>query len=292
MRSTYAGIRVFPVSIFAALLLAAMHSLEPVRCLAAEQASDLKESETYERLLHDHVDASGLVDYSALNANRAGLDAFVVALGSVDPEVFQSWDRDAQLAFWINAYNAITLQRILDHFPITRSADPRAAAHPANSIRQIDGVWTKLTTRVIGREMTLDQIEHEVLRKEFDDPRIHAAIVCAADGCPPLRAEAFRAADVQRQLEDQGRRILGAMHRFRIDRERSVVYLSPILTWFSEDFVNRCGALGRIGNLNAKDSAALHFASQFVAPEDAEYILTASYRVVYLSYDWSLNEQP
>lgn len=247
--------------------------------------------ENYDRLLHEFVDNDGLVNYAGLLAGRAPLDAFVADLGRLDPAAFDTWDSGDRLAFWINAYNAITLVRILDHYPIDRGGIVSAVLYPANSIRQIKGVWTELTTPVLGRDLTLDQIEHEILRKQFDEPRIHAAIVCAAKSCPPLRAGAFRAESIDAQLADQGRRFLGAPHRFRIDREKNVVHLSPILKWFAEDFVKAYAVRGRIGAHNENDSAALHFARENVDEADAAYIDTAAYRVQYLDYDWSLNEQ-
>ncbi len=258
---------------------------------AAAQSANSFSCEAYDRLLREHVDAAGLVDYRGLQSDRAVLDAFVASLGGVDPAAFEQWDRADRLAFWINAYNAITLVRILDELPADGAASDDSAG-PLKSIRQIHGVWTTLTTRVLGRDMTLDQIEHEVLRKEFNEPRIHAAIVCAAKGCPPLRPESLRADTLDNQLDDQVARFLGASHRFRIDREKNVVYLSPILKWFAEDFVAKYGHLGPIRGHNANDSAALHFAKRCVSAGDAAYIDSAEYRVVYLNYDWSLNEQP
>ena len=246
----------------------------------------------YDRLLGQYVDGSGMVDYASLSESRDRLDAFVDDLGRLDPATFETWGESEQLAFWINAYNAITLVRILDHYPIDRGGIVSAVLYPANSIRQIDGVWTKLTTRVLGEDMTLDHIEHEIIRKEFNEPRIHAAIVCAAKSCPPLRTEAFRADRLDAQLDDQSRRFLGVPGRFGIDREKNVVYLSPILDWFAEDFVRKYGHLGRIGDHGERDSAVLQFARQYVSDSDAAYIDSETYQVEYLKYDWSLNEQP
>jgi hypothetical protein len=248
--------------------------------------------DAYDRLLHEFVDRAGLVNYAALKNTREDLDAFIADMGRLDPAVFAQWDRDARLAFWINAYNAITLQRILDHYPIDRGGLIKAVLYPANSIRQIDGVWTEIATPILGQAMTLDHIEHEILRKEFGEPRIHAAIVCAARSCPPLRAEAFRAEDIDAQLDDQCRKFLGSAHRFRVDRDKNVVHVSPILKWFAEDFVAKYGELGPIGGHSANDSAALQFARQYVDASDGDYIASAAYSVQYLDYDWSLNEQP
>ncbi len=285
--------RRFALAAVVALALA-FNGQAAAQTAASPEASPIMSisTENYDVLLHKYVDDSGLVRYAALKEHRADLDAFIADMDRLDSAAAAGWNRAAQLAFWINAYNAITLQRILDHYPIDRGGLLNAALYPASSIRQINGVWTKLTTVVLGQSMTLDHIEHEILRKQFGDPRIHAAIVCAARGCPPLRAEAFRAEIIDAQLDDQCARFLGPPHRFQIDRARNVVYLSPILKWFAEDFVAAYGARGPVGGHDANDSAALHFARQHINPADADFIANATYRVRYLEYDWSLNEQP
>lgn len=245
----------------------------------------------YDGLLKEHVDQDGLVDYHALLKDRAPLDAFIRDLGRLDPAEFDQWDRASRLAFWINAYNAITLVRILDQYPIERGGILSAVRFPANSIRQIDGVWTEIETPVLGLPMTLDHIEHDILRVEFDEPRIHMAIVCAAKSCPPLRAEAYTADRVDAQLEDQSRRFFSSQGRFHIDREKKVVYLSPILSWFADDFVKKYDAQGSVGGHGEEESAALQFALRYVEEDDAAFLRSASYQVSFLEYDWSLNER-
>jgi hypothetical protein len=94
-----------------------------------------------------------------------------------------AWSRAQQMAFWINAYNAFTLRAIVDHYPIEGS---RFSLHPRNSIRQIDGVWTSLAWKAAGRTVTLDDIEHRILRPTFREPLVHFAVNCASVSCPPL----------------------------------------------------------------------------------------------------------
>lgn len=246
-----------------------------------------------DHVLRDFVSLNGLVDYKRLKDDRAALDAFVLSVGAIDPAVFAVWPESDRIAFLINAYNAITLQRIIDNYPIKRGSMVSALRFPENSIRQIDGVWNRLTTRVLGRAMTLDHIEHDILRKDFNEPRLHAALVCAAMGCPPLRAEAYTGARLDEQLDDQSRRFLGTPHRFRIDRDKKVVWLSPILKWYGSDFVGVYNTGSRrIPGRTPEVAAVLDYTSRYVSPADTDFIFTPGYRVEFLDYDWSLNEQP
>lgn len=246
----------------------------------------------YDAILREFVDADGMVDYKRLQQNRGPLDAFIALLGEVDPAIYAAWPEGDRMAFLFNAYNAITLQRIIDHYPIKRGGMVSALRFPENSIRQIDGVWNRLTTRVLGRNMTLDHIEHEILRRDFQEPRLHAALVCAAVGCPPLRAEAYTGTRLNEQLDDQSRRFLAAPHRFRINRERNTVLLSPILKWYGGDFTGIYNVPAIISGQPRDIAAVLEYASRHVAHEDAEFIRAGGYRVEFLDYDWSLNERP
>jgi hypothetical protein len=242
-------------------------------------------------LFHEYVDERGRVAYRRLKEDRAPLDGFVASLGTLDAAAIAGWPDAARVAFWINAYNAITLQRILDRYPITRGGIVAGLRFPENSIRQIDGVWDKMTTTIAGREMTLDHIEHEILRKEFREPRVHAALVCAAKGCPPLRSEAYTAEKLAAQLDDQSRRFLASPNRFKIDREKKIVRLSPILKWYGGDFAGVYNAANAIKGHSTDENAVLEYASRYVGPDDAKFLLGESYRVEFMDYDWSLNEQ-
>jgi len=243
-------------------------------------------------VLREFVDEDGLVDYRRLQQERTALDAFIASLAPIEPEAYRAWPDADRMAFLINAYNAITLKRIIDHYPIKRGGVVSALRFPENSIRQIDGVWNLLTTRVMGREMTLDHIEHDILRKEFREPRLHAALVCAAVGCPPLRAEAYTGTRLDEQLDDQSRRFLGVTHRFQVDRDGKRVVLSPILKWYGSDFVGVYNTERTIPGHSGDTGAVLDYAARFVAPDDAAFIRAGGYRVEFLEYDWSLNEQP
>jgi len=143
----------------------------------------------------------------------------------------------------------------------------------------------------MGRPMTLDGIEHGVLRKDYHEPRIHMALVCAAMGCPPLRNEPYTGERLFAQLDDQARRFLSNPAKFRIARDAGRVYLSSIFKWFGDDFVSNYGVENAYGDHSAKERATLHFIAGYLKKSDADYLADGNYKVKYLDYDWSLNEQ-
>jgi hypothetical protein len=237
------------------------------------------------------VNDQGLVKYAELKVNRAGLDVFVSSLGVLDSSVYDAWDSNAKIAFWCNAYNAITLKYILENYPIRKGSWVNSFRFPANSIRQISGVWDALTTPVMGKDMTLEGIENDVLRGQFKEMRIHMAIVCASIGCPHLRNEPYAGGQLDKQLDDQARRFMSNPNKFRIDREKGTVFLSPIFDWFGKDFVDAYTPASGFAGFSAVERAVLSFVSRNVSPLDSEYLSTGQYSVRYLDYDWSLNEQ-
>ena len=211
---------------------------------------------------------NGLVAYGPLKTNSRDLDAWLTEAAAVGEDDFAKWAEPERLAFLINLYNAATLRLILDH-------------HPVASIKKIggwfSGPWSQPVVRVFGRAITLDTLEHQMLRVQFDEPRLHFAIVCGARGCPPLRAEAYVAARLEQQLDEQARLFLGTASKNRADLKARVLYLSPIFKWFAEDFSRGHGS-----------------AAKFVAPyfgDDAKKeIEKGDFTLRYTDYDWSLND--
>ena len=235
----------------------------------------------YARTLSAYVNDQGLVDYRGLLADRAGLDAFVDHLAAVDPDAFNTWPETERLAFWMNAYNALTLKAVADHYPV-------------ESIRDIGNivksVWDKLTFDVMGRTLTLNTIEHEILRKEFRDPRIHMAINCASIGCPPLANEPLAADRLDDQFRDLTQGFLDNPAKFRIDRTKNVVYLSPIFKWFGKDFVARYGKGPKRKKFDAEENAVLNYVMDHRAGADAATLRAGVFKLKWLDYDWGLNE--
>ncbi len=244
---------------------------------AAVAATPLDYGE-YGKILRTYVNAAGLVDYPALQGNPQPLKDFVAKLGAVAPATYAGWNESEKIAFLINAYNAITLESIIDQKPLKRS------------IKDIWGVWNSNKHTVVGQSITLDTIEHGMLRKQFQEPRIHAALVCAAISCPPLRPEPYTGAMLNQQLEDQVRQWLGGAHGLKIDRSQNRVSVSSIFKWFGEDWKKGYSTEGKFVG-NDQERAVLNFISNYVSPEDREYLVQGKYKFGYLSYDWSLNQK-
>ncbi len=185
-------------------------------------------------------------------------------LNSVQEDSFKT--RDEKLAFWINTYNILAAKMVSDRFPIKSIKDAGSFFSP---------VWKKPAGHVAGKERTLNEIEHEILRK-MDEPRIHVAIVCASVSCPDLRLEAFRADSLNEQLNDQMKRFLQSSEKgMRIDKKKNRVYLSSIFKWFKDDFESRGGVL--------------KFISQYVSSEEAKELVNSRIDVSYLDYNWGIN---
>ncbi len=246
--------------------LLAMIALALTLKTAPAQAMDL---DLYAALLERHtvaVDdmASTRVDYGALKKSPEW-NRLVRSLGASDPE--QLGSRAERLAFWINAYNILAIEIVRKN-------------HPIDGIRSIGSllspVWKKKAGSIGGRDYSLDEIEHQILRK-MGEPRIHAAIVCASNSCPPLRREPYRADRLDAQLEDNVRRWLADPRKgARIDRASKTLWLSPILDWFEEDFPD----------------GAVAFVSRHVPQSGADWIRAQgpALRIRYFEYDWSLND--
>lgn len=234
--------------------------------------------DTYAEVLETYVNDEGMVDYVSLQQNREKLDQFNASIGSVSPETYASWNEQEKIAFLINAYNSFTLQSIIDQEPLKAS------------IRDIPGVWKGRKFQIAGESKTLDDIEHNTLRKNFNEPRIHVALVCAAQSCPPLRTEPYIAEQLDTQLDDQVRQFTASPHGFRLNLSEGTVYLSSIYQWFGEDWEPSYGVKDQFTG-NDKEKAVLNFLSEYVEPQQKEYLAKGNYKIKYLDYDWSLNRQ-
>lgn len=215
--------------------------------------------EDYAALLKAAVKSDG-VDYVALSRGRSALDAWVRSLEDVDPGAIEA----QRVAFWINAYNGLTLQQVLD----TKQG---AADY---SVRDVAGFWTKRTWKVAGREVTLDGIEKEILLEEYGEPRIHFAINCASRSCPPLRGELYAAGTLDEVLNRQTRAYLADRNENRFDDSERRAELSKIFSWYRSEF-----------------EPLQEFLAQHAPSEALERSLREHrWRFSFLDYDWSLNE--
>jgi hypothetical protein len=252
-----------------------------IACLAASpaRAGDTTSGQPFD---HDHAAwtrllqrfvRDGLVDYRGLKAEAAGeLDAYLRELASVSPAHYDIWTRNEQIAFWINAYNASAIRLVLDHYPLRSirsigllpGAAFRKSFIPMEPLRR--------------RKLALDTIEHDILRGEFHEPRIHFAIVCASQSCPVLRDEAYRASDLDSQLDGAARRFVRDPRRNRFDTATRTFHASSIFKWSHEDFERSAGSLSS-------------FMARYADEPAADALRAGDARIDHLDYDWSLNER-
>lgn len=226
----------------------------------------------WDKLLHRYVDQRGMVDYTgwkASSADRQGLQTYLQSLSQADP--VKPASREAKLAFWINAYNAVTVEGILQEYPTTSIRNHTAKVIGYN-------IWDDLLLVVGDGSYSLNQMEHEILRK-MGEPRIHFAIVCASVGCPPLRNEAYSADRIDEQLTDNAKDFFADPAKFHADPSAREISVSPILKWFADDF-------------GADQAAQMHTIAAYL-PDKASQQLARSGQasVRYLDYDWGLNDQ-
>jgi Protein of unknown function, DUF547 len=252
-------------------------------CVSPRAAAFDHQYPAYRAVLGAHV-RPPRVDYGALKAQRASLDAAVAAFAEPTQGDEQGWTREQRIAFWINAYNVFTLGAIVDHYPIRGRF---WSLTPPNSIRQIDGVWTTLTWHAAGRMLTLDDIEHRILRPEFKEPRIHFAINCASISCPPLAAEPYHAATLDAQLDRAAERYLASGEG--LQRDGDTLRVSSILKWYGEDFVARFAG-DAPGTRTPVERAILAVVARFGPAQAAALARAPSVRIRFLDYNWSLND--
>ena len=242
----------------------------------APARSDAMDSTDYAEVLRRFVNDSGGVDYAGLQADRDALDRYVAALGTVPPSRFDAWPEPEQIAFLINAYNAFTLVSIVDRYPV-------------KSIRDIPGVWRLRRFDMAGRRLTLDAIEHQILRRDYNEPRIHMAVNCASIGCPVLRQEPFTGKRLDEQLEDQVQRMVRDPNQFRIDRPGGSVHISSVFDWFGKDFIPSFAPERPPGNLSDKQAASVTFLARYLPEDDRRHLESGDYTLRYLDWDWGLN---
>jgi len=239
----------------------------------------------YDRLLDQNV-RDGLVYYRALKQQRGPLDRFVAAL-AVPSATIDGWSRERRAAFWINAYNAVVLRLIVDHYPIAG----RASAYPPNSVRQIPGAFDRLTWRVGGRSLTLDQLETTVIA-EFDDPRMFLALGRGAVGSGRLRSEAYDPARLEEQLTSVVIDCVQAVTCVRADEAAKVFWVSPVLSWREAAFVRRYAdaGRGRYPGRSPIELAAVAFSEPALFASERAWLKENTFQVKYMDFDWRLND--
>lgn len=225
-------------------------------------AQEAPSHQQWDKLLKKYVNTSGMVNYKGFQNDQAGLDAYLKTLSNNPPQ--STWNENDQKAYWINAYNAYTVALILKNYPVKSIKDI------AGKIYKINTPWDIKFINIGGKKYDLNNIEHGILRKKFDDPRIHFALVCASMSCPILRNEAYTSAKLNAQLEDAGKDFLNDKSKNRITANKAE--LSKYFSWYRGDFT--------------KKSSLQNFINQYSATQ-----VTGNTKISYLDYDWNLNEQ-
>lgn len=218
----------------------------------------------WDHLLGKFVSPEGRVDYKSFKAKEILLDSYLSLLAKNSPDE-KSWTRIEQLAYWINAYNAFTIKLVLKYYPIKSIKDIGGVIQ----IPMINTPWDVRFIQIGEERLTLNDIEHQKIRKVFHEPRIHFCIVCASKSCPPLRNEAYQPDSLELQLEDQAKRFL--TDSFRNHISQNSLQLSKIFDWYSDDF--------------PKGKYFYTFLNRYLVQK-----IENSTKIVYLDYDWSLNE--
>lgn len=216
-------------------------------------------------LLKKHVNDAGMVDYKGFIKDSNNLNKYLAKISENAPA--SSWSNDEKFAYWINAYNAYTVKLIVDNYPVKSIKD----LAPKNAVIFINTAWDKKFFSIGGKKMTLNTIEHKILRKRFNDPRMHFAINCASMSCPKLLNEAYEAKTLDKQLTGQAKDFLSDTNKNKVSKDKPE--LSSIFDWFNKDFTKtgktKIGFINQYAPVKINDNAPLK----------------------YLSYDWSLNEQ-
>ncbi len=243
-------------------------------------APALPDHSQFDRVLEGYLH-DGLVDYAGLKADRNGLDAYITELSRTTLHDLAAASVHAQLAFWINAYNACALRLVIDHYPIGKrklvaGLVNSIAGVPDNSIRQIPNTWKREFCPVAGKDRALDEIEHEIIRP-MGDPRIHFAVNCASRSCPVLAPTAYRADSLDAQLDAAVGRLMEDPQHFTFERgEAPILRLNKVLDWYKDDFGGTSGVV--------------EFFTRYLPEAEATMLRTREVKVEYFEYDWTLND--
>ncbi len=209
---------------------------------------------TWDTLLQKYVSNNGVVNYGQWKKEEATLNTYINMLNSNTPK--EAWSDKEKLSFWINLYNASTIALILENYPL-------------KSIRDIGEPWDIVFITASDKKYSLNDIEHNIIRKEFDEPRIHFALVCAAKSCPPLLNEAYTADRVEEQLQQQGVKFINNQKKNKITANG--IEISKLFDWYKGDFT-------KTGNL-------ISFLNNF-----SKINIAPGATISFMDYDWSLNE--
>jgi hypothetical protein len=250
---------------------------------AQESLGDAARRKAYDTILDLNV-RDGFVYYRALKSERARLDSYLTFLGSSSVDKLP---REEQIAFWLNAYNALVLKTIVDHYPL----QGHSTEYPKNSIRQIPGAFDRTQHRVAGRALTLDQIEQTVLAP-FHDPRLYLALGRGAVGSGRLRSEAFLPANLEAQLTEVAHECTSRPECIQIDRDQNRVAVSALFSWHEKEFVSTYADTAPVlfKERSPIERAVLAFVQPKLLTTEKDFLAMNQFKVAFKPFDWSLND--
>lgn len=231
--------------------------------LGAFAQSNAPSHEAFDKLLRKHVLEDGRVNYKGFIQDSVLLNQYLSTLSNHPPN--KTWSANEDKAFWINAYNAFTIKLIIDHYPVKSIKDL------AGSIYKINTPWDIQFIKIGNDTYDLNNIEHAMLRRVYNDPRVHFAVVCASKSCPKLLNEAYVASKLDEQLDQAGRDFLKNAFRNNISSDKASI--SNIFKWYKGDFT--------------EEGTLIDFLNKY-----APVKIKANAEISYIDYDWSLNDWP
>lgn len=218
----------------------------------------------FDELLQKYVEADGMVNYQGFASEREKLDQYLKLLAEHPPND-QSWTRNDQIAYWINVYNAFTIDLVLDNYPLESIKDIGASIQ----LPFVNTPWDIDFIEINEEIYDLNNIEHNILRKNWDEPRIHFAINCASISCPKLRSEAYVGSILDQQLKEQAIDFLNDPSKNKVSKEG--IQVSKIFKWFSSDF--------------EKQMDLFEYLNQY-----SKHKIVSTDKIEYMDYNWQLNE--
>ena len=273
-----------------ALLLSGCTTIRPVPFTEPPQPPQpVFSHELLGQVLHRFVDTEGRVDYLALRDSVKDLEHYYLLLATYSPDshppLFPTSDH--RLAYWINAYNAATLKAVLHHYPIASVMDVETPA-PLFFLPQGSGFFALQRLIFGATAISLYDVENDIVRPRFAEPRVHFALNCASAGCPRLPNRAFSAANLDTELERETRNFLSEGRNFHIDHAEKTISLSSIFQWYEEDFLNWYRE-----EFAGQQATLLKYVALYLPPRRAAELRRseATYRLQFTPYDWRLNDQ-
>jgi hypothetical protein len=246
-----------------------------------------KANELFTAELKKYV-TNGSVNYAEWKKDPKPLNDYLAELSKFSKSEYEHLSNDEKLIFWINAYNAFTIKLVLENYPIKGTK----TYYPASSIRQIDGFWEENSMNLAGRKVTLESMEHDILRRDFQEPRIHFAVVPAAKGCGRIRDTAYSVSGLNQTLDQNTSEFLANPKNVSFDTEKKLIKVSQLFKWFPLDFATVVGLGKRFPPPTDDEIVAAYVimkapdaVQKKIGSEDA-----TKYKVVYQEYDWSLND--